>query len=186
MWLPGIPCSFITRNMGKKSRNLVLCALFSALLALCAWLSIPVGDLAVSLQTFGVLLALGLLGGGRGTGTILVYLVLGGVGLPVFSGFQGGLGHLLGPTGGYLWGFLAGALVYWLGITCTKGRFSGLHMAGVLLCCYICGTLWYGYAYLNGNLLLAALRCVVPYLLPDLGKLVLAGALTRRLKRYLP
>ena len=186
IWSPGTPFSSTMGNMGKKSRDLVLCALFAALLALCAWLSVPVGDLAVSMQSFGVLLALGLLGGGRGTGTILTYLVLGAVGLPVFSGFRGGLGHLLGPTGGYLWGFLAGALVYWLGITCTKGKLSALHMASALLCCYVCGTIWYGYAYLNGNYLGAALRCVLPYLLPDLGKLLLADLLSRRLKRHLP
>ena len=79
-----------------KVRNMALCALFAALLAVCAWLAIPVGDTAFTMQTFGVLLTLGLLGGRWGSVSILLYLLLGLVGLPVFSGFQGGFGVLLG------------------------------------------------------------------------------------------
>ena len=83
-----------------KIRNMVLSGLFAALLALCGWISLPLGSLRFTLQTFGLLLALLTLGGKWGSVTVLVYLALGAMGLPVFSGFQGGIGVLLGPTGG--------------------------------------------------------------------------------------
>jgi peptide/nickel transport system permease protein len=83
-------------------------------MTLCAWMSVTVGQMAFTMQTFGVFLTVLLLGGGSGTAACCVYLLLGALGLPVFSGFQGGIGVLLGPTGGYLFGFLATALIYWL------------------------------------------------------------------------
>ena len=92
---------------------MTLSSLFAALLAVCAWICIPVGDIAVTLQTFGVALALLLLGGKWGTVSIGIYLLLGMVGLPVFSGFRGGIGALAGVTGGFLWGFLASGLIFW-------------------------------------------------------------------------
>ena len=67
-------------------------------MAVCAWISIPFGYIAFTMQTFAVMLALFTLGGKWGTASVFVYLLLGAVGLPVFSGFQGGLGVLLGVT----------------------------------------------------------------------------------------
>lgn len=93
---------------------MVLSSLFAALTAVCAWISLPIPPVAFTLQTFAVGLTLGILGGKWGTVSILLYLLLGAVGLPVFSGFQSGAVALPGPTGGFLWGFLAGGLVYWL------------------------------------------------------------------------
>ena len=89
-----------------KVRNMALCGLFTAVLAICAWISVPMGDTVITLQTFGIFLTLRLLGGKRGTVTVLVYLLLGAIGAPVFSGFRGGLGALLGTTGGYIFGFI--------------------------------------------------------------------------------
>ena len=134
-----------------KVRNMVQCALFAALLSLCAWLSIPAGDVAVTLQTFGVFLTLGLLGGKRGTIAVAVYLAMGAVGLPVFTGMRGGIGVLLGATGGYIVGFLAIALVYWL-VTALLGCSAGTRLGGLalgLLCCYGCGTVWFRQVYLR-------------------------------------
>ena len=84
-------------------------ALFAVLLTVCAWISVPL-PVPFTLQTFAIFAALGILGGRRGTWAVAVYLLLGAVGLPVFSGFRGGLGALLGTTGGYILGFLALAL----------------------------------------------------------------------------
>ena len=171
-----------------KTKNLALCGLFTAVLAVCAWISIPYGDIAFTLQTFGIFLTLGLLGGKLGTISIFVYLVLGAVGVPVFSGFRGGLGALLGTTGGYIFGFLASALFYWL-MTARKDnaltRLIGM-VVGLLLC-YACGSVWYMTKYLStGTVTLGVvlLKCVVPYLVPDAVKLVLAWFLTGRLKRF--
>ena len=101
-----------------RTQELARAALFAALIAICSWISIPTA-VPFTLQTFAVFLALGVLGGKLGTLSVAVYLLLGAVGLPVFAGFQGGLGALLGATGGYLAGFLltllAGAAASLLG-----------------------------------------------------------------------
>ena len=172
-----------------KVRNMALCALFAALLALCAWISIPLGDVAITMQTFALFLTLGVLGGKRGSITVGIYLLLGIVGLPVFSGFQGGLGALLGATGGYIVGFLATALGYWL-VTTLGGDnllFRLLGMGFGLAACYLLGTLWFRFGYLPaGSLGFGAvlLKCVVPYLVPDGAKLILAWLLSSRLRQF--
>lgn len=171
-----------------KIKNMALCALFAALLALCAWISIPVADVAFTLQTLGVALVLWLLGGKRGTLSILVYLLLGAAGCPVFSGFQGGIGALLGATGGYIMGFLLWGLAYWL----LTARFPGGHKISLtamvlgLLLCYGFGTVWFSCAYLQGSagLGFVLLKCVIPYLLPDGIKLTAAWFLAKRLRRF--
>lgn len=165
-----------------KTRGMTRCALMAALMAVCAWISVPVGDGAVSMQTFAVFLALGVLGGRAGTGACVVYLCLGAVGMPVFTGFRGGLGVLLGPTGGYLWGFLLAALCYWL----LEGRTPRwLAMALGMAACYACGTAWYYLAYAGGGLWVVLLQCVVPYLIPDAVKIMLALVLTNRANGHL-
>ena len=178
--------------MKLRTVDLSLCALFAALLAVCAWLVIPAGAVPFTLQTFGVFAALGLLGGKRGTISILVYLLLGAVGAPVFSGFQGGFGVLLGATGGYLLGFLLCG-----GVMMLAERFFGDSMrvfliaavVGMLLC-YGFGTAWFMTVYVRGGgtiTLGAALgSCVLPFLLPDAAKLALAALLRARVKRYVP
>ena len=157
---------------------MTLSALFAARTAVCAWISIPVGDIAFTMQTFAIFLALGLLGGKWGTVSILIYLLLGAVGMPVFSGFQGGFGALLGVTGGYLWGFLFSGLAYW-----ALERLGSLPamIAGQLVC-YLCGSLWFLH-WSGGGIGLVLLRCVVPYLIPDTIKLALALRLSRRLSK---
>lgn len=158
---------------------MVLAALFASLNVLCAWLSIPVADIAFTMQTFGILLTLGVLGGKWGSISILIYLLLGAVGLPVFSGFRGGIGMLLGVTGGYLWGFLFSGLVYWA--LERLGKFPA--MAAALGVCYLCGCGWFAF-YAGGGWGFIVLKCVVPYLIPDAVKLMLALNVSKRLRRY--
>ena len=171
-----------------KARNMALCGLFTAILTICAWISVPMGDMVITLQTLGIFLTLGLLGGKYGTVTVLVYLLLGAVGAPVFSGFRGGLGALLGTTGGYLFGFMLTCLFYWL-ITCCRNTPSIqlIAMIGGLLLCYACGSWWYMTRYLGSGTITLGLvlaRCVLPYLIPDAIKLGLAWLLTGKLKRF--
>lgn len=161
-----------------KLRDLVRCGCCAALMAVCAWLAVPVGEVAFTLQTFGVFLTLLLLGGGKGTAACIAYLLLGAVGLPVFSGFQGGFGILLGPTGGYLWGFLVLCLCYWF-LSKPLGRIPAMILG--LLLCYGCGTVWFYFAY-GGSLWAVLLKCVVPYLIPDALKLSLALFMKNRIK----
>lgn len=165
-----------------KIRKMTRCAMLAALLTVCAWISVPMGDMAVTLQTFAVFLTLGVLGGRLGTVTVLVYLLLGAVGLPVFSGMRGGISVLLGPTGGYLWGFLLACPVCW-GLENRLPRWIGFVLG--LLCCYICGTAWYYLVYATGALWPVILTCVVPYLVPDGIKILLALLLTEKLNRVI-
>ena len=159
---------------------MTLASLFAALLAICAWICIPVSDIGHTLQTFGIFLALALLGGKWGTVSIGIYLLLGAVGLPVFSGFRGGLGHLIGVSGGFLWGFLLSGLVYWALEKCGRR----IAMLGGLLACYFCGCIWF-YCNSGGGLMFILLRCVIPYVFFDLAKLWLADRLANRLKKVI-
>lgn len=174
-----------------KTRNLARCALFSALMCISAWIAVPFGAVSVTMQTFTLFFMLGLLGGKLGSAVCLVYLLLGAAGLPVFSGFQGGFGALLGPTGGYLIGFLAAALMYWA-VTGALGTSLPSRIAGMilgLLACYTLGTLWMFKAYLSSggaiNLGAVVLKSVVPYIIPDACKLSVALLLTKRLQQHL-
>lgn len=174
----------------QKTRDLTAMALMAAVLALCAWISLPLGPVLFTLQTFGVFAALVLLGGRRGTLTILLYFFLGLVGLPVFSGFSAGAGVLLGPTGGYLLGFLALGLVYWA-LTARWGTALPVQVLALVLglaACYAFGTAWFLLVYTGGGqatLWTALTLCVFPYLLPDLVKLALALLVARRVGRTL-
>lgn len=176
-----------------RSRVLNLCyiALFAALISVCAWITIPVSAVPFTMQTFGIFAALGLLGGRRGTLAVSVYLLLGLVGAPVFAGFTGGAGKLLGVTGGYLVGFLLSTLVYW-GLTARLGTGTGvmfLAMVLGLLVCYAFGSAWFLALYLAGGKAITLVGvlgiCVVPYVIPDLVKILLALLLVRRVGRYI-
>jgi len=171
------------RNTARDMTYIAVCV---ALMAICAWLVIPSSP-PFTMQTLAIFLTIGLLGGRRGSIATAVYLLLGAVGLPVFSGFQGGFGVLLGANGGYLIGFLFTALAMWalerLGV-----RLSVSMVLGLLLC-YAFGTAWYMGFYLSGgsgNLMAVLGICVLPFILPDLGKIALALFLIRRLKPLTP
>ena len=120
-----------------------------------------------------------------------VYLLLGLVGLPVFAGFQGGAGTLLGVTGGYILGFGAAALIYWL-VTARLGASLPVSILACvlgLLVCYTFGTAWFLVAYARSvgpiSLTAALGMCVFPFVLPDLIKLALAVLLSRRVGKFL-
>ena len=93
--------------------DLVYMAFGAVLIAICSWISIPT-TVPFTMQTFAVFFVLSALGGKRGTLSILVYVLLGAIGLPVFAQFTSGVGILLGSTGGYIVGFLLMGLTYWL------------------------------------------------------------------------
>ncbi len=165
---------------------LVRAAVMAALIAVCAWITIPAA-VPFTMQTFAVFLAVGVLGGRLATLSVGVYLLLGAVGLPVFSGFSGGLGRFAGATGGYLLGFLLIALVMWGG-EALLGRSPAVFLlsGGLgLAACYAFGTAWYVLVYtVSGGpveMMSVLWACVFPFLLPDGGKLALALMVSRRL-----
>ena len=134
--------------MKFSTRDLCFCAIGAALIAVCAWISIP-ADVPFTLQTFAIFAVCGLLGGKRGTVSVLVYLLLGAVGAPVFAGFRGGFAALIGTTGGYLVGFILLALI----IAFAQARWGlgqwvfVLSAAVGLLVCYAFGTAWFLIVY---------------------------------------
>ena len=165
------------RNVRAMSRS----AMFAALMAVCAWIALPVPPVAFTLQTFALLLTLGVLGGKWGCVSILLYLLLGLVGLPVFSGFRGGAAAFLDPTGGFLWGFLVSGILY--ALTEKLGTLPAMILA--MMGCYGCGCLWF-MAWAGCNFSTAFLSCVAPWLIPDGIKLWLAWRLGKRLLRLHP
>lgn len=174
----------------NKTRDMVYIALFTVIIIICAWIVIPMA-VPFTLQLFAVFLTVSVLGGKRGCMAVLLYLLLGAVGLPVFSGFTGGIGWLLGNTGGYLMGFLAAALVMW-GMEALWSR-STLVLAGSmavgLLVCYAVGTCWYLMVYTdrrNGPGVMGVLSlCVFPFVIPDVIKIVLVFLVRKRLLRVI-
>ncbi len=174
---------------GYRVRDMAYISLFAALIAISTWIYIP-AVVPFTMQVFAVFAAFATLGGRRGTLAVAIYLLLGAIGLPVFSGFRGGLAVLLGPTGGYIVGFVLSGLLYER-ITARFGDASApmlLALFSGLLLCYVFGTLWFMYVYGNGTgssgLRYALGVCVLPHLLPDALKLVLAYVCARKFKRF--
>ena len=166
-------------------KDMAYSGICAALLAISAWISIPMPQVSFTMQSFAVFFALGLLGGRRGVISIGIYLVMGAVGLPVFSGFRGGLSVILGVTGGYIWGFFLAGLLYWAVTVLLGSGFRvrlGAMVLGMLLS-YGCGTAWYLQVY-GGNFWAVVSVCVLPYLIPDALKIALAMSLSERLNRY--
>ena len=173
-----------------KTTDLVYVAIGAALIVICSWISIPTA-VPFTLQTFSVFTVLSLLGGRRGTLSILVYILMGAVGIPVFSGFKGGVGVLLGNTGGYILGFLLTGLIFIL-----FERFFGTKTVPVIVAlilglalCYAFGTAWFMYLYLKNTgevgLMTVLSWCVFPFIIPDIIKLVLALFISRRVKHVI-
>lgn len=178
--------------MEKRNRTLdvVYIGMSVALIAICAWIRISVFAVPFTMQTFAVFAVVGLLGFSRGVIAVVVYLLLGAVGVPVFSGFSGGVGTLLGPTGGYIIGFVFSALIAGLFMK-FLGKKLWVMIVGMalgLLACYAFGTAWFMvvYSQTKGAITLAkALAlCVTPFVIPDAAKIALAILVSKRVGRF--
>ena len=174
----------------KKTYDMAYIGLFVGLMAICSWISIPTA-IPFTMQTFAVFLAVMILGGKRGTLAIVVYLLLGLVGVPVFAGFSAGPGVLFGTTGGYLIGFVFSGLLMWLmeRIADRKVWVQMLSMLFGMVTYYIIGTIWFMVVYGNTNgpvsLLTALGWCVFPFVIPDLVKAALALGFGNALRKPL-
>ena len=168
------------RNSNKKSTKISAStmaevALMTAVVCVLAPFSIPVGVIPVSLATFGLYLAVRILGGKKAILVCLLYLMMGFVGLPVFSGFTGGPAKLLGPTGGYLIGYLLLTGIAGFFVDKFPGK-KELCLLGYVLgtvACYVLGTLWFA-AQMEISFGAALLMGVVPFLPGDVIKISLA------------
>lgn len=167
-------------------RNIAFIGMSVALISICSWISIP-STIPFTLQTFAILLTLYLLGGRDGMISILTYIILGVVGVPVFSNFGGGAGVIMGPTGGYILGFILLGGVYWLLLALLKRKLLVLVLVTLLgmVLCYSFGTIWFSYVYSEGSVTFwQALKiCVIPFIIPDLVKMALALFIDNRLRK---
>ncbi len=176
----------------SKTTYLALCGLFAALTAVCSYITIPLGftPVPMTLGTLGVFLAGGLLGKKYGTISIAVYVLMGAVGIPVFAGFQAGIGVLAGPTGGFIIGYIPAAFIIGCGVDASAAAAGGRKLAlciGAMIlglaACYVLGILWF--LILTGTGLWASLvACVFPFIPADGVKILAALILVRRLKPF--
>ena len=167
----------------KKTFKITMCALFAALTAICSQIQIPLPQIPINLALFSVCMAGAVLGAGYGSLSIIVYVLLGAVGVPVFVGFKGGFATITGPTGGYIVGYIVCAFVTGFIIKFTKGKIYHMALAMVvgIALCYVLGTIWF--MILTGNSLVVSLGyCVLPFLPGDAIKIVLASTITYRLR----
>ncbi|MCR5720007.1 MAG: biotin transporter BioY [Lachnospiraceae bacterium] len=171
-----------------KTLDIVYIAMGAALITICSWISIPF-TVPFTLQTFGVFAVLVIMGGLRGLISILVYILMGLVGVPVFSGFKAGPGVLFGNTGGYILGFVIIALLYLIyekAFAKHKNKIMEIAVLVLgLILCYVFGTLMFVMLYSKNvgavSIQKALKWCVIPFIVPDLIKLFLALTLGKRL-----
>ncbi len=171
--------------MKPKALSLTMTALFAVIICVCSMLSIPAA-VPFTLQTFAVFLTLFVLGGKYGTLSIAVYILLGLTGLPVFHNFTGGIGMLMGNTGGFIFGFLLCGIIYLLmtKLITAKPIFKLISAFAGLIVCYAVGTLWFVITASQGaGFGTALLTCIVPFIIPDTVKILLAYFISQRLSK---
>ncbi len=172
-------------KMKINVKQMVITAMMAAVLCILGPLAIPIGPVPLSLTLVGVYLCSYVLGAKLGALAVVVYVLLGAVGLPVFSGFAGGAAKLLGPTGGYIVGFVLTALI--CGIFVEKFDRWYVQLVGMILglaACYLLGTLWF-MVQAHVTFVEALATCVIPFVVFDLIKIALGMALGITIKKAL-
>lgn len=166
-----------------KTKDLTIVSLYSVIIIVSSWITIPFA-IPFTLQTFAIFFALETLGGKKGGLSVLIFELIGLIGVPVFSGFTGGFGSFLGPTGGFLMGFLVVSFAYLVSDRFVKRNFIAriVRTAICLLLLYVCGTLHYTYT-MHVTIKEAWLVTVLPFILFDLLKIVLAYWVSRKVRK---
>ena len=170
----------------KTTQRLTLSALLCALCAVLSQIQIPLPPVPLSLSLLGVHLCGALLGRRWAAAAIGCYVLLGAVGVPVYAGFAGGISVLLGPTGGFLAGYILCAWI--IGAITQRSDFTRqslmLSMAAGTLVCYALGTVWF--SFVSGTDFVGSLSaCVLPFIPGDALKILLAASLCRRMQKPL-
>lgn len=168
----------------KKIHTITECALFSAIICVLSPFVIPLGPIPFSLSLFAVMFTAMVLPCKKATASVIVYILAGASGVPVFSGFQGGVNILLGPTGGYIWSYV---------IVVTVISLSGkMHLSWrlvfsfvSLVICYLCGTAQYAIVTETESIWTSLIICVIPFIPLDIIKTAFAVFLGGRVKNIL-
>ena len=173
------------RSASLSSRDITQIGLAAALIAILAQISIPMPTgVPMTLQTFAIPFVGIILGSKKGTIAAVIYVLLGAVGLPVFAGFKGGLGIVLGLTGGFIVSFPIMAFLAGLGLEMggTVRLYAGL-VAGAVIN-YIIGTCWFVVAA-HSTFAAAFAACVLPFIPTAIIKIILAGIIGKKVRELL-
>lgn len=172
-------------------KDITLIAVFVAVITVCSWISIPVGPVPVTLQTFAIFTTGGLLGTKRSLITIFIYIMLGMVGVPVFTQFKAGPNVLAGPTGGYVIGFIFTVIIIGTLTKIVSKSNKTLKNAVIFLSmilgdiiCFAIGTVHFMFI-VKVDLVSSLTICVIPYIIPDLVKMIIAIMIINRVKKYI-
>lgn len=169
----------------NKTRDIVFAGMFTAILAVLSQISIPLpSGVPITLQTFGVVLCGAVLGWKLGTISVLVYVLAGTLGVPVFAGMQGGAGILFGKTGGFIWGFIVMAALCGLAMK-TKSRIAGcfLGLMGLAIT-HLFGII--GFSILtNTNFLQSFVIVSLPFLIKDILSVIGGICIASIVRKYL-
>ena len=193
-------CSKVQKKgAASRTRSIAFVGLSIAIMAVSAWVTVPLGPVPFTLQMFAFAFAILVLTPKQCLAAIAGYLVLGAIGLPVFSSMRGGIGVLAGPTGGYLWGCRVCAALVLLVLHALRGRFEGdgkvsvvkglvldVAVCLVFLCVvYVCG--WAQFMAVTGTDPMAAfMTTIAPFVVVDVLKMVAAAICARAVRTAVP
>lgn len=157
----------------SKTKDIVICAFFAAVICITAPFSIPVGVVPITMALFSIPLAAFVGGSKRGAISTLVYMMIGLAGMPVFSGFKGGFSVIMSPTGGFALSYVLMAIILGRCVKTNKISRVILFCTESLLVCYVFGTAWFMFLT-KSDLIKALCLCIFPFIPFDIVKLALA------------
>lgn len=181
----------VSAGSRNRTKSIAFCGLSIALITVCAWITVPFGPVPFTLQTFAMTFVLLALKPKEAVASIVLYVLIGAIGLPVFSSMKGGFAALAGPTGGFIWGFVIGAIVaaVLLAVFEKKGGKRPIYVEVIaavifLVICYLCG--WVQLAFVAQMGMAAAFAAAVaPFIIIDAVKLAVAIAVARAVRKAL-
>lgn len=172
--------------MKFSTYELVLIGIFSALFCIIGPINIPIGPIPLSLMSFILFLSIYLIGYKLATFSYLIYILIGFMGLPVFTGFSGGFSKLISPTGGYIVGFIFTSIISGYLLAKTNNRLlSILYMLIGTAILYFFGTIWFSVISENRYIIEILKICVTPFILVDLVKILIVAFIAPMLQKKL-
>lgn len=166
--------------------QLTFMALMAAIMCILGPMSLPIGPVPITLTNLVIYFTVFVLGMKTGVGSYILYLLLGMVGLPVFSGYMGGLGKLVGPTGGYLIGFIFMIVISGIILEKANRRLIPTIIGWIIgtAVAYIFGTIWF-VCIMHCSFICALTVCVFPFIPGDLIKIVIGSLLGVQVRKGL-
>ena len=165
-----------------KTKRLITCALFTAIICVTAPFCVMIGPVPITFTIFALALCAFTSGSGQAAVSTLVYILAGAVGMPVFSGFKGGLSAIMSPTGGFVFSYVFVVLILGVCKRAKSKRYVALLCALALAVCYAFGVLWY-MLIAKSDAVTALMLCVVPFIPFDILKLYLGYAVSKEINK---